>query len=507
MKKKLISILALLTVTALLLAGCAAHGKTLMEAGNESISVNVFQLYLSRMRYSLKLTGDSVDGKGYWDIIVDTDNTTQGEYYTNQVFEGLKQIAAAMILYDELGLKLPKETEDQIDELIDQMIEEVGGGSKSRFNSVLSAYGANVTALRDSYIIEAKIEQLKDELYGKDCDKVAATAKEQFYKEMYYRGKQFCLFNQYHAHDKDEYGQSIYYEKNADGSLKTGLDGKPIILYQSSDSETVKVERFEEVNKDGNTVVVYRKQGGIAYDKENGMPSDDAKRDAAGDLIYYNKDGSIAYIKDGTWIRAVEEKDADGNTVTVYRHMVPAYDEVNGARQFYYEKDGSEKMATYTDDEWAKIYLDAVEFAKTCAEADNGEATFDEFSKKYNQNTLNENVAPNGMYFLTGSAVTQAGFSDFAKNLSEMKVGETRVLTVAPDGSAKAYYVIMRCELNDGAWSDAQNKTWFESFFDVLREYLLQKKVIDGGYVEQVVVDEAVKKSVDISMVATNNFY
>jgi hypothetical protein len=80
MKKKLISILALLTVTALLLAGCAAHGKTLMEAGNESISVNVFQLYLSRMRYSLKLAGDSVDGKGYWDIIVDTDNTTQGEY-------------------------------------------------------------------------------------------------------------------------------------------------------------------------------------------------------------------------------------------------------------------------------------------------------------------------------------------------------------------------------------------------------------------------------------------
>ncbi len=507
MKKKLTPILALLLSLIMLLSGCAAHGKTLMEAGSEKISVNVFQLYLSRMRYSLKLAGDSIDKEGYWDIIVNTDNLTQGQYYTNQVFEGLRQIAAALILYDEMGLKLPKETEKQIDDLIDQMIEEVGGGSKSRFNSVLSAYGANVTTLRDSYVIEAKIEQLKDELYGADCDKVASTAKEQFYQEMYYRGKQFCLSNQYHAHDKDEYGQSIYYEKNDDGSLRTDINGDPIILYQTSDTETVKVQSFTEQDENGNTIVVYRKLGGIAYDKKNGTPSKDAKRDDAGDLIYYNEDGGIAYDTDteSKRIKATEEKDADGNTV--YRHLVPAYDEVNGAINYYYEKDGSEKMATYTDDEWAKIYLDALEFAETCAMAERGEATFDEFSKKYNQNTLNDTVAPNGMYFLTGSAVTQAGFSEFAQNFYEMDVGETRVLTTTLEDGTKVYYVIMRCALDEGAWSNSQNATWFESFGEMLREHLLQNKVVGGGYVERVTVDEAVKSTVDISMVATNNFY
>lgn len=504
MKKKCLTLLAWLLAAVLLLSSCAAHGKTLMEAGNNKISVNVFQLYLSRMRYSLKLAGDSVDGTDYWDVFLNIDNLTQGEYYTNQVFEGLKQIAAALILYDEMGLKLPDETEDKIDELIDQMIEEVGGGSKSQFNSVLSAYGANVTTLRDSYIIEAKIEQLKNEIYGENCEKIAATAKEQFYQASYYRGKQFCLFNQYHSHDKDDYGQTVYYEKNDDGSLKTDSSGNPVILYQTADTETVKVESFTETDKDGNSVIVWRKLGGIAYDKKNGTPSSDSKRDEAGDLIYYKTDGSIAYDTDteGNKIRAVEE-----NGTTVYRHLVPAYDEENGTPKYYYEKDGSAKMVSYSDDEWAKIYLDALEFARSCAESDNGEATFDQFSAKYNQNNLNDTVAPNGMYFLTGSAVTQAVYSDFAASLSSMKAGETTVIGGELEGGVKAYYVLMRCELDEGAWSNTQNEKWFESFGDLLREYMLQNKVIDGGYLDRVEVNEAIKSSVDISMVATNNFY
>lgn len=499
MKKKLIPLLALLLAVVLLLSSCAAHGKTLMEAGSNKISVNVFQLYLSRMRYSLKLAGDSVDSEGYWDKFWDIENVTIGDVFTNQVFDGLKQIAAALILYDEKGLKLPKETEDQIDELIDQMIEEVGGGSKSQFNSVLSAYGANVTTLRDSYIIEAKIEQLKNELYGESCEKITSNAKEQFYQGAYYRGKQFCLFNQYHSHNKDEYGQSIYYEKDGDSGLKVDAKGNLIVLYQTEGTE-----RFEETDQDGAPIVVYRKLGGIAYDKKNGTPSADGKRDEAGDLIYYKKDGSIAYDTDteGKKIRAVEE---DGKTV--YRHLVPAYDEKNGALKYDYQKDGSAKMVAYSEDEWAKIYLDALDFAKTCAEADNGEATFDQFSAKYNQNNLNDTVAPNGMYFLTGSAVTQPIYSDLAAALSEMKPGETTVVGGSLDNGVKAYYVLMRCELDAGAWSNTQNKTWFESFGDLLREHMLQDMVIDGGYLDRVEVNEAVKASVDISMVATNSFY
>ena len=49
MKKKLIAVLAACLAFLLLFSGCASHGKTLIKAQSEKISVNVFQLYLSRM--------------------------------------------------------------------------------------------------------------------------------------------------------------------------------------------------------------------------------------------------------------------------------------------------------------------------------------------------------------------------------------------------------------------------------------------------------------------------
>jgi len=53
MKKKLLAALAALLCCVMLLTACASHGKTLIKAGGEKISVNVFQLYLSRMKGSL----------------------------------------------------------------------------------------------------------------------------------------------------------------------------------------------------------------------------------------------------------------------------------------------------------------------------------------------------------------------------------------------------------------------------------------------------------------------
>ena len=183
MKKKLIPVVAFLLAALLLLSGCASHGKTLIEAGNTEISVNVFQLYLSRMKGSLKSAGNDVNNQEFWDTYVGLDNQTQSDYYTHQVFEGLRQIAAALVLYDELGLALDPAVTEEIDLWIETLIEEVGEGSKSQLNSVLSAYGANITVLRDAALIEAKIAQLKTHLYGEDGSLISDVVKEQFYQD------------------------------------------------------------------------------------------------------------------------------------------------------------------------------------------------------------------------------------------------------------------------------------------------------------------------------------
>ena len=177
MKKKTIALLAALLASVLLLSSCASHGKTLIEAGKEEISVNVFQLYLSRMKGSLAEAGYAVGDDNYWNTYISTDHVTTAEHYTAQVLEGLKHIAAAMILYEEYGLKLPDETVDEINAWIDDLIQLDGEGSKATLNSILAAYGANITVLRDASILEAKLAQLKNHLYGEGGGLIADTAE------------------------------------------------------------------------------------------------------------------------------------------------------------------------------------------------------------------------------------------------------------------------------------------------------------------------------------------
>lgn len=247
MRKIALAACCLLLAVSLLFAGCASHGKTLMKAGGETISVNVFSLYLSRMRGSLAAAGADVENDAFWEQYLTTDGTTYADYYTDQVYNGLKQIAAALFLYEKEGLKLDDATVTEIDDWIAELVETVGEGSKATLNSVLAPYGANVTVLRDASLLEAKIDQLKTHLYGANGSKITAAAKEEFYQAVYYRGFQMLIANYYYATEQDANGDTVYYTA----------------------------------------------EGKIAYDTENGTPV--GEQDANGDPVYQTADGSIAY--------------------------------------------------------------------------------------------------------------------------------------------------------------------------------------------------------------------
>lgn len=258
MKKILCGGVLLLLSLCLLFSGCAAHGKTMMKAGKTEISVNVFSLYLSRMKGDLGRAGLSVNDESFWASYVSTDNTTYAKYYTDQVLEGLRRIAAALILYEEEGLSLSKDDKENIDAYIEQIIKDSGDGSKTKVNSLLAAYGANLTTLRDAAEIEAKIAQLKTYLYGTNGSLISDTAKEEFYRATYYRGYQMLIANTYYDHDKDADNQTIYYVPNDKGTPSAK----------------------------------------IAYDAENGKPC--GEKDANGDEIYTtdgSADGIVAYDK------------------------------------------------------------------------------------------------------------------------------------------------------------------------------------------------------------------
>ncbi|MBQ3063176.1 MAG: hypothetical protein IJC99_00020 [Clostridia bacterium] len=443
MKKMLSAVLALLLALVLLLGGCAKHGKTLIKAGKEKISVNVFMLYLSRMKGALAESGADVTDENYWGQYLSYDHATVADYYTAQVLEGLKHIAAAMIIYEESGLKLPKSTEEEIDKWIDELIEEDGNGSKSALNEILSAYGANITVLRDAAILEAKLTQLKESLYGKGGNKISDAVLEQYYKDTYFRGFQMQLANYYYKHERD-------------------------------DNKIAK--RYTD---DTHTKIAYLPQSVI-----DALPEEERAKYA-----WVAKEGKYANYEA-----------AYGDKILVYRDgetEVVAYDKENGVI-WYEEQNGERVKELYTEAEMEERRRKAEQIAAEC------KGDLEKFmvyvTELSDNSDFHKNSAPTGMYFSVGTYHTDAIFSGFSNALVTMEIGDTCTMTI--NGS---HYVLMRAELDTGAWKNEKNARWFSTLRGLALEYMLQQKTTT--YLDRVTVNEDLLEGVDITQVASNIIY
>ncbi|MBO5758344.1 MAG: hypothetical protein J6S28_11675 [Clostridia bacterium] len=268
MKRFTVKILLLLLTLVLclpLLAGCSGkNGKTLLEIEGVKLSVNTYELLLSRMKGALaRSEGLAIDKEGFWTNIVDSDNTTYEQYLRESILENAKTYAIGVYLHDKVyGLTLPKETLNAIDAELAEYVDYDGDGSKTAFNQVLSEFGVNYDILRATYVMEAKIDALKVHLYGKDADKIADNVKDEYCRENYVRFKQVFLASYYYVCETDANGDDIYYTEN---SL-----GNKIVCYDKENGKT-------KTDKDGNVVkdkdgyeVYFTEDGKIAYDKKNG---------------------------------------------------------------------------------------------------------------------------------------------------------------------------------------------------------------------------------------------
>lgn len=445
MKKKLIAILAACLACVLLLSACASHGKTLIKAGKEEISVNVFQLYLSRMKGALAQAGNAVTDPNYWNTYISTDHTTTADFYTAQVLAGLKHIAAAMIMYEEYGLSLSDTIEDEIDMWIEKLIESDGGGSKATLNSILAAYGANVTVLRDAAILEAKLSQLKEYLYGKSGSLIADTAIEEYYKSTYYRGYQLQIANYYYDHEKDVNGVAVRY---TDDTYKKVAYLSQTVIDALDEAEKAKYVMVENTGE-------YLEKYGAKY----------------GDKILLYRDGSTEVV---------------------------AYDKENGMIHYSLDSKGEYIVKQYTEAEMQARYERAQQIATECV---GDEAKFLKYAVEVSDNSdFNNTYAPNGMYFNVGSYTADTVFGSFSAELAKLEIGGTSVLA-----SDSGYYVLMRAELDTGAWQKEANSRWFTTLRGLTLEYMLQQKT--AAYLDRVSVDEAQLDAVDITTVSSNIRY
>ena len=274
---KVVKKLAVVIISFLLilssLAGCATSGKTLLSLDGSEMSVNTFQLFLSRQKgllCSAYAYGSEALSASFWDTLMSADGTTYNDYYTNLTLENAKTYVAALALFEEKGLKLPDSYIDNIDKELKELMENDADGSKAAFNSILAQYGANYNILKDAYIMEAKISYLMEDLFGANGSRLSSTLIEDYFSKTYARFKQVFFYTYNIVYETDEFGDSIYYTS----------DGK--VAYDVT--KTPKTDESGNKVKDANGSVIYiTEDGRIAYDKKNG--SRKTVLDASGNVV------------------------------------------------------------------------------------------------------------------------------------------------------------------------------------------------------------------------------
>ncbi len=258
-KKALIITLALMLVLGTV-CGCSSRGKKLMELDGEKMSVNMLMLLMSRIKGNLASSysyGSQALKDSFWDTVIDASSgQTYDDYYTELVLDNAKTYLAALYLFDELDLKLPKSTLEEIDEELEGLIESDADGSKTYFNTVLAQYGANYDILRDAYIMEAKMAYLNDHLFGADGELISEENYEEYYQENYVRFRQIFFYTSKNVYETDKNGDVIYY---------SDLQNKVIAYDTDREGATSKKD------ENGNKIWVYTDTEGnerIAYDKK-----------------------------------------------------------------------------------------------------------------------------------------------------------------------------------------------------------------------------------------------
>lgn len=208
MRKKIVRICALLIGIALLLPliGCSPRPKTLLtldyEGTKVTLSVNEYRFLLSRLKGTFigmeyrNENGATASQATFWDVRDTYDGTnlqTLDEYWRSLVLEDARRYLVGLWIFESNGLELSSVAQTNIQEELDDLLEEQGGGSKTKLNKALAPYGMNYDLLRAAYEIEAKYETAMDFLYGTAASLLGSNVKDQYLSEHYLHFRQIFL--------------------------------------------------------------------------------------------------------------------------------------------------------------------------------------------------------------------------------------------------------------------------------------------------------------------------
>ncbi len=259
MKKSVKIVAFLLCIICLLPSFAACGAETLMTYGDKELSVNIYEFLLSRMKGTLAYYGYEVEKESFWNTVTDMQGTTYDDYFRDTIKAQAVNYIVADKLFDEYGLSLSSDDEAQIDKLLKVYTDRAG--SRSALNEELKEYGVNYNILRGIYLLEAKIELLKEHIYGKDGEKIGEAEKEEYFNGNYVAFRQIFLATYEYVIDEDRFGDQVYYTD----------DKHTAIAYDKVNGVTKRNEFGKEVKDILGDPEYYTEDGRIAYDRENGV--------------------------------------------------------------------------------------------------------------------------------------------------------------------------------------------------------------------------------------------
>ena len=391
--RRLVAVLLCLTLLAgaVAMTACSKKESTLLELDGHTISVNQYQLLLSRVKASLYYGGYSVNSDTFWDMVIDSDGNTYDQYFRNAALNDAKRYLAAAALFDELGLVLPQSYKDAIEEDIEEYIRDAG--SKSALNNTLSAYGVNVDMLRDLYLLEAKYAYLQTYLYGAEGEKVAANVRYEYLTEHAVAFKQVLIRSFDYVYETDLNGDTVYYkvgENNAkvNNVAYDTINGNP---RQDEYGKTI-------LDKNGDTVY-YLGNGSIAYDKEKGVRS-----------VVYDESGVAKTVKYSSEKLAEHRAAAEEMLASVAKGDYAAFE----ALMEEYQVSGDD--AFVTDGEYCFLYTtgdNAYDYLNDIADAlaESEEGTLRMVTSEYGYNVVMK-------YPIPEDAVTNSAYEEWFGELT-----------------------------------------------------------------------------------------
>lgn len=258
---------ALVIALCALLALCTACSSEppvpdpILECGEEKMPLYFYEFMLSRMKGNLARSKYPVGESSFWSTKIEETGETYEEYYNRSIFETCRKYFAAAVLFDELGLTLPKSVLASIDDEIAFYIDYDGDGDKNALNELIAPYGVDAETLRECYIIGNKYEYLISYLYG-GGELIADSVREEYYQDSYYCFKQVLIAKFYYKYRQDKYGNMIYFDKET---------GYPI--YDTENGHFQYDENGARLKDSYGQPMYFDDEGNVLYDTEKGLPA------------------------------------------------------------------------------------------------------------------------------------------------------------------------------------------------------------------------------------------